>query len=98
MLRDNVSANVRLADIANECGLSPSHFARCFKATFGLSVHQSLIRLRIEAAQRLLASTRHSIVDIAMQSGFSDQAALTRTFTQIVGTSPARWRKASCTL
>jgi AraC family transcriptional regulator len=98
MLRDNVSTTVRLTEIADECGLSPSHFARCFKATFGVSVHQSLIRLRVQTAQDLLAKTRQSIVEIAMHSGFSDQAALTRTFTQVVGTSPARWRKGSCTL
>lgn len=98
MLRDNVSTTVTLADIATECGLSTSHFARCFKATFGQSVHQSLIRLRVETAQHLLSYSLEPIVEIAMQSGFSDQAALTRTFKQVVGTSPARWRKGSCTL
>ena len=98
MLRSDLAETVRLCDLASECGLSASHFARCFKATFGISVHQSLIKFRVESAQNLLAHTRYPIADIAIQSGFSDQAAFTRTFKQLIGTSPARWRRDFCTL
>jgi AraC-like DNA-binding protein len=80
-------------EIARECALSVSHFARSFKETFGISTHQWLIRRRIENAQELLRQTTTPIVDIAMQSGFGDQAAFTRTFSQVVGVSPGRWRR-----
>src|SRR4029078_3912667 len=79
--------------VAQECGLSISHFARSFKASFGVSTHRWLVQRRIERAQEILIHTRESLSDIAEQAGFADQAAFTRTFHQIVGVSPGRWRR-----
>src|SRR5579862_5681961 len=93
LLRENLDGRIRLMEVARECALSVSHFARSFKETFGISTHQWLIRHRIEHAQDLLRQTTTPIVDIAMQSGFADQAAFTRTFRQVVGVSPGRWRR-----
>ena len=93
LLRENLDGRIRLMEIARECALSVSHFARSFKETFGISTHQWLIRRRIEHAQELLRQTTTPIVDIAMQSGFGDQAAFSRTFRQVVGVSPGRWRR-----
>lgn len=93
MVRDNIAGDIRLADIAGECRLSPSHFARCFKATFGCSVHQWVMGQRLEMAKSQLSHTNKSVMDIAMEVGFSDQAALTRRFTQTLGISPGRWRR-----
>jgi AraC family transcriptional regulator len=93
LLRENLEGRIRLADVARECALSVSHFARSFKETFGISAHQWLIRRRIEHAQELLRQTSTSIVEIAMQSGFGDQAAFTRTFRQLMGINPGQWRR-----
>lgn len=93
LLRENLDGRIRLMEIARECALSVSHFTRSFKQTFGVSAHQWLIRCRIEHAQELLTQTTTPIVDIAMQSGFGDQAAFTRRFRQVVGVSPGRWRR-----
>jgi AraC-like DNA-binding protein len=84
---------IRLSDIARECGLSVSHFARSFKASFGTSTHQWLIQHRIDHAKQLMSQASMSLIDIAIQSGFNDQAAFTRTFHQLVGVSPGRWRR-----
>ena len=93
LLRENLDGRIRLTDVARECSLSVSHFARSFRASFGTSTHQWLIRHRVEHAQELLRQTGAPIVEIAMLSGFSDQAAFTRTFRQVVGVSPGRWRR-----
>ena len=93
LLSENLDGRVRLREVARECALSVSHFARSFKAAFGVSTHQWLIRRRIEHAQGLLRQTTTSIADIAIQSGFGDQAAFTRTFHRIIGVSPGRWRR-----
>ena len=93
LLSENLDGRVRLSQLAQECGLSVSHFARSFKASFGVSTHRWLVQLRIERSQDLLIRTRESLTDIAEQTGFSDQAAFTRTFHQVVGVSPGRWRR-----
>jgi AraC-like DNA-binding protein len=80
-------------DVARECSLSVSHFARSFKATFGMAPHKWLIGHRIECAKELLRQTTTPIADIAIRSGFADQAAFTRTFRQIMGISPGQWRR-----
>jgi AraC-like DNA-binding protein len=93
LLRENLAGRIRLSQVAQECGLSVSHFARSFKATFGVSTHRWLVQRRIERSQELLIHTLDSLADIADLAGFADQAAFTRTFHQIVGISPGRWRR-----
>jgi len=93
LLSENLAGRIRLSQLAQECGLSISHFARSFKTSFGVSTHRWLVQRRIECSQDLLMRTRESLSDIAEQVGFSDQAAFTRVFHQIVGVSPGRWRR-----
>lgn len=93
LLRENLNGNVRLCDLAKECGLSVSHFARAFKAALGISSHQWLIRQRIDRAKELLVQTKLPLCDVAAQSGFGDQPAFTRTFHRVVGASPGHWRR-----
>jgi AraC family transcriptional regulator len=93
VLHENVHGRIRLSEIARECGLSVSHFARSFKTSFGISTHQWLIRHRIDHAKQLMRQTSMSLIDIAIQSGFNDQSAFTRTFHQLVGVSPGSWRR-----
>jgi AraC family transcriptional regulator len=93
LLRENLDGRIRLADVARECSLSASHFARSFKETFGMAPHKWLIERRIEVGKQLLRQTTKLISDIAIQSGFRDQTAFTRTFRQATGISPGQWRR-----
>jgi AraC family transcriptional regulator len=93
LLHENLHGRIRLSEIARECRLSVSHFARSFKTSFGISTHQWLIQHRIDHAKQMLSCTQMSLINIAIQSGFNDQAAFTRTFHQLVGVSPGRWRR-----
>jgi AraC family transcriptional regulator len=92
LLRENLDGSIRLADLARECDLSVSHFARSFKASFGVTSHAWLTDLRMERAKELLATTL-PLVHVASQAGFGDQAAFTRNFHRIVGVAPGRWRR-----
>jgi AraC-like DNA-binding protein len=94
MIKESLDGVVRLSDMANECGLSVSHFTRAFKTSFGRSPYRWLLERRIECAKALLLADELPIADIAVRSGFSDQAAFTRAFRRIVGDSPARWQRA----
>jgi len=93
MLRTHLEGNITVKELAIACSLSESHFARCFRLSFGISVHQRLLQLRIERAKHLLADTEKSLVEIASLSGFCDQAAFTRTFTRVEHINPSRWRR-----
>ena len=93
MLRARLEGNITIKEMATACSLSESHFARGFRTTFGTSVHQYLIRLRVERAKALLAESKKELAEIAQLSGFCDQAALTRAFSRVERMTPSRWRK-----
>jgi AraC family transcriptional regulator len=93
LLQEHLDGEIKLATLAEECRLSVSHFTRSFRKTFGTSAHRYLILHRIEIAKVLLSETNNSLVEIAAQTGFSDQAAFTRAFANVVGATPAKWRR-----
>ena len=93
MLRAHLEGNITIKELAAACSLSASHFGRCFRQSFGTSVHQRLIQLRIELAKDLLSQAKRTLVEIASLSGFCDQAAFTRTFSRIEHMTPSRWRR-----
>jgi AraC family transcriptional regulator len=93
LFQEHLDGELKLATLAEECRLSVSHFARSFRKSFGTSAHRYLILHRVEIAKVLLSETNSSLVEIAAQTGFSDQAALTRTFANVVGATPGKWRR-----
>jgi len=80
-------------DLAEKAGLSVSQFDRTFRKTLGTSPRQYLLRVRIEAACRGLAQSNETISQIAYQYGFHDHAHFTRSFRQVMGTTPSAYRK-----
>jgi len=93
MLRAHLEGNITIKELATACSLSASYFGRCFRLSFGTSVHQRLIQLRIDQAKDLLSRTNKTLVEIALLSGFCDQAAFSRTFSRIEHMTPSRWRR-----
>ncbi|WP_028744869.1 helix-turn-helix domain-containing protein [Rhizobium mesoamericanum] len=92
MIDANLGGDISLRELAAECGLSRSHFARAFRSSTGLSPHQWLLRRRVEFAKTMLKKSRYTICDVALASGFSDQSHFTRVFTRVTGVSPGVWR------
>jgi AraC-like DNA-binding protein len=93
VFRENLTGKLSLSALADECGLSVSHFARSFRRTFATSPHRYLVLQRISKAKELLTTTHRSLLDVALESGFSDQAAFSRTFKALVGASPGKWQR-----
>ena len=90
----NLERSVDLPTIAESTGLSPSYFARQFRATVGKAPHQYLMQIRIDRAKRLLSETDRGIAEIAFACGFANQEHLTRLFKRSCGLTPAGFRKA----
>ena len=81
-----------IAALAAVACVSPAHFIRTFKATFGETPHRYLQRRRVERAMSLLRSGSNSVTDICMEVGFSSLGTFSRTFTEIVGQTPTQYR------
>jgi AraC family transcriptional regulator len=92
-MRDNLADTLQLAELAATSGLSPSHFARGFKGSTGLSPHRWHLKMRIEHASAMLADAGASLADVACATGFADQSHFCRVFSKIVGMTPGAWRR-----
>ena len=79
-----------LAEIA--C-VSEAHFIRTFRQTFGETPHRYLQRRRVERSMFLLRETERSITDICLDVGFGSLGTFSRTFSDIIGMSPAAYRR-----
>lgn len=88
----NIDRQFTLAEVAQQAGCTDFHLIRLFRMTKGISPHSYLVQLRLEHARKLLAEGC-SLVDAALQSGFSDQSHLTRQFRARFGVTPGRYRK-----
>ncbi|MXM64348.1 helix-turn-helix domain-containing protein [Streptomyces sp. HUCO-GS316] len=82
-----------VAALARIAHVSPAHFTRTFRATFGETPHRYLQRRRVERAMSLLRETDRSVTDICFEVGFGSPATFSRTFRDIVGRSPRTYRK-----
>ncbi|GAB3262207.1 helix-turn-helix transcriptional regulator [Chitinimonas naiadis] len=79
----------RLAAVS---AVSAAHFARSFKAAFGLPPHRYLLTRRIERAVALLRDTDLAITDIAFQTGWKSLGTFGRIFRDITGENPGNLR------
>jgi AraC-like DNA-binding protein len=81
-------------DLARAAGLSPAHFSREFRRTFGEPPHVYLLTRRLERAAALLRTTDRSVADVCMAVGLSSVGSFTTSFTRLFGRSPTAYRRA----
>lgn len=81
-------------DIARTCHMSPYQFSRRFTAATGLSPHQYVLERRLVRARGKLRNGDDAIAQVAYACGFASHAHLTRTFQNILGTTPSAFREA----
>jgi AraC-like DNA-binding protein len=83
-----------VADLAAAARLSPAHFSRRFKATFGESPHQYLLTRRLERAAALLRATDWAVADICFAVGAQSVGSFTASFRRVFGMAPLAYRAA----
>lgn len=82
-----------LSDMSVRVGLSPSHFAKKFRHSTGLSLHRFINRRRIGKSLELLKAKTSTLTGAALDLGFSSQSHFTRLFSDHTGMTPAKFRK-----
>ena len=81
------------AQTARALGLSARRLEQLFVAELGRSPATHALSLRLAAARRLITDTRHPLAEIALRTGFSSAATLSRAFRNSFGTPPSALRK-----
>jgi AraC family transcriptional regulator len=91
-IQANLSASIRLDDLARESGMSPSHLIRSFRQSTGKSPYQYVLELRTKRAKSMMQDRRLGLTEIALSSGFANQHHLSRMFRNLVGMTPSQYR------
>ena len=79
--------------LARAAHLSPAHFSREFRRTFGETPHQYLLTRRLERAAALLRNTDRSIAEICFMVGLRSVGSFTTSFKRSFGASPTAYRR-----
>ncbi|ACP23751.1 transcriptional regulator, AraC family (plasmid) [Sinorhizobium fredii NGR234] len=91
-ITEHCTRRLRLTEIADVSGLSPSYLVRAFRARHGMTPHAYQLNRRIQFGQSELRRGR-PIVDVALSAGFADQAHFQRVFKQHVAATPRQYAR-----
>lgn len=91
-IHDHLAQTLTLDELADAVHLSPAHFARLFRAHFGVSPMRYVNQKRIDVACALLAETNMKLWQIAQQAGFADPFYFSRLFHRTTGVPPSTYR------
>ena len=89
----NYPNNFKIADLANECHMSETHFRRVFQEKMNMTPVEYVNFVRIKKACELIDKTDISMEDVAEKVGFITPSTFNRNFRRIIGTSPYQWKK-----
>jgi AraC family transcriptional regulator len=92
-VEERVANGIPLATLAELVQLSPYHFCRSFKSSFGMPPHRYHAIRRIERAKQLLADRELSVTTIALDVGFSDTSRFSAAFHRLTGQTPSCYRR-----
>jgi AraC family transcriptional regulator len=92
-IEEQLPTDLSLADLSEVAGVSPSYLNSLFKESMGVSVHQYVIRRRVERAANLVQRSKASFSEIAAKSGFANQSHMARSLHRALGMTPKDLRE-----
>ncbi len=95
MIAERYAERLDVDELAATVNLSPSQLNRLFKLHYQLATTEYVQRFRVHLASQRLIHTVTSIGEIALATGFYDQAHFTRVFKRWLGVTPKQYRSES---
>ena len=92
-VEEHYAENFKIADLANECHMSETHFRRVFQQRMNMTPVEYVNFVRVKKACELIDKTNISMEEVAEKVGFMTPSTFNRNFRRIIGTSPYQWKK-----
>ena len=91
--RSHLKSALSVEELADAAHLSPRQFSRAFRAETGQSPAKAVEHLRVEAARVMIEQGRHSMGEVAVETGFADIERMRRAFLRAFGQPPQVLRR-----
>lgn len=98
VINERFAESLEINRLASLAQLSHSQFNRRFRAIYRMSPSTYLQRVRVHEASRRLIKGAQSASEIALETGFYDQAHMSRTFKKVLGVTPTEFRRINAEL
>jgi AraC family transcriptional regulator len=93
-VEEHLAETIPLAALARLVHLSPYHFCRAFKQSFGVPPHRYQRNLRVERAKAMLTNPARSVTGIGLALGFSETSSFSTAFRHVTGIAPTEYCRA----
>ena len=93
-IRANYPRSFSVSELAREVALQPAYLSTLFRRQTGLPIKQYTMRIRLEAAKRLLACRGLSVKEVSFSCGFDDEKYFMKIFREHEGMTPGMYRSA----
>jgi AraC-like DNA-binding protein len=90
---EKIGETISVSMLSSLAGLSRSRFSQAFRRSVGRTPHEHVVRVRIERAMELMLESDAPLSEIALETGFCDQAHFTNAFRRAADMTPTQWRK-----
>lgn len=92
-IQERLQERLRLEDIAKECGMNKSYLCELFKKETGRTIHEYIIKEKIDGAASLLLESDLSPQKISDYFSFASPSHFSSAFKKITGLSPLEYRR-----
>lgn len=91
-MKKNLNISLSAEELAKQQNLSPTHYARLFKAKTGSSPLQYFNQLKVQKSCQYLYFSDYSVKEICNELGFDDPFYFSRLFKKFMGISPSHYK------
>lgn len=92
-IAEHFAEEIKMSDVADECGLSESHFRRIFEESMSMKPLDYLNMIRIDKACELMQTTDYAMEEIGFRVGYQTPSTFNRNFKKLTSKTPYQWKK-----
>ena len=97
-IADHYAEDIKMSDVAHECGLSESHFRRIFEESMSMKPLDYLNMVRIDKACEIIQNKDYAMEEVGFRVGYQTPSTFNRNFKKLTGKTPYQWKKEENTL